>query len=596
MKNPTKNPSNSGTAPTRDAADSVQALAEQLHSARERLALLGGDAPQVLAEVPSEAELAAERELAEWRRSALRAAERAELAEQLAAAESLRKAQAEIREADIRDAVDARKALAEQRRADTPVSNMAELRRAGRYIRIACATIIAAGMLWSAINVQQNMAPGGTGDPLFWVSYLIEAMISGLLIVIALGVSKARELADLDPPAATRMVEVGLLVLTLGLNTYPHLSEGHWYDAALHAIAPVMIGGSLLALHGLGSHYMKARKRIAERIHAQGGTDTVHLPAIDTVQTVHRAPSYRTELTEKTVHGPGAQTVQLGETVHRANASDPETVHLATAVEEITEQLPRTEQPTAAHLAHASVATPHSAYTAQPGLHTEQHTVQADSRGSHYDGRPAVSELEQGAAGQLDLVMSDAPILSTDTAQTPGQDLVSTSTRGPETAQPTPAHTQVGVGEGRVRTVVSTGGEQFPRTEQPTGQAETVHRAPVTETVHRADPETVDETAQPEAGRAAREAATAQHGEDDSDLWALGAEVHGRLRRTRFSVEDVVRVLIANRRDGLGADRIYRDKLGPHRDTTTKWIELAAQIDAERTASMAPVVRLHERA
>lgn len=71
--------------------------------------------------------------------------------------------------------------------------------------------------------------------------------------------------------------------------------------------------------------------------------------------------------------------------------------------------------------------------------------------------------------------------------------------------------------------------------------------------------------------------------------------MHGRLRRTRFSVEDVARVLIAHRRDGLGVDRFYRDKIGPHRDTTTKWIELAAQIEAERTAEMAPVMYLRER-
>ena len=66
-------------------------------------------------------------------------------------------------------------------------------------------------------------------------------------------------------------------------------------------------------------------------------------------------------------------------------------------------------------------------------------------------------------------------------------------------------------------------------------------------------------------------------------------------RAPEFSVEDVARVLIAHRRDGLGADRIYRDKLGPHRDVTTKWFRSAAEIDAERSAAVAPVITLRER-
>ncbi|WP_433717455.1 hypothetical protein ACQP2U_43925 (plasmid) [Nocardia sp. CA-084685] len=273
--------------PARPPTGDVAALAEQLSTARGRLELLGGDAASVLTEVPSEAELAEARGLAVWKRGQLRQADRAELTAQLEAAEDIRAAEREIRAADIRDAIDARKALAAQRRAETPASTIAELHRYSRWTRYGCGAIIAAGMIWSAINVQHNMAPGGTSDPLYWVSFLIEGMISGLLVIIALGTAKVRDAADIEPSAGIRWAEVGLFTLTFGLNTYPYVRDSHWYDSMLHGIAPGLIGGTLWVLHYMGADYTRARGVVAQRI-----TDdaALHLPDLRALHSVQATP------------------------------------------------------------------------------------------------------------------------------------------------------------------------------------------------------------------------------------------------------------------------------------------------------------------
>ncbi|MBH0780358.1 hypothetical protein [Nocardia bovistercoris] len=266
----------------------VAALAEQLSTARGRLELLGGDAADVLAEVPSEAELAETRELAEWRRAQLREADRAELASQLTAAAKIRDAEAKIRDADIRDAVGARMALADQRRADSPASTIAELRRYGQGFRYGGAVVIAIGMIWSAVNVQQNIAPGGPGDPMFWVSYMVEAMISGLLVMVAVGTAKHREAAGLEPSPGLKWAEFGLFALTFVLNTYPYLAATHWYQASLHGVAPGLIGGALWIMHYLGRDNTRSREIVAHRIGDDLATQLPDLRALHThtVRTV----------------------------------------------------------------------------------------------------------------------------------------------------------------------------------------------------------------------------------------------------------------------------------------------------------------------
>ncbi|GAB2683224.1 hypothetical protein [Nocardia goodfellowii] len=573
------------TARSTEPVDEVHSLAQRLETERGRRELLGGDATHVLTETPTEAELAKLREAAQWRRGKLLEAERADLADQLAAAEELRKASAEIRAADIRDAVDARKALAAQRRAETPASTIAELHRYSRWTRYAIAVIIGIGMIWSAINVQKNAAPGGTSDPLFWASYLLEAMISGLLIIIALGTAKMRDTADVEAHPLTRLAEVALFVLTFGLNVYPYVRAGDWYQTVVHGIAPAMIGLSLVVLHSMGAGYAKSRAKIAEKI-----TGAVELPELPALHTVHRAPaqdtvhpavSYRTEQPDETVHPEISETVHALETVHRAPETGTAAAHPDIELGDETVQLPRTAQEAPRHRAGAPVAADLGVRAEQLEVHTEQRAEQPATVGDHDD----TDHQEQAEAP----ARTAAAVAPRDAA---------------ETEQPEPEHRALeNTKEGQRGTAgdrdpgaavetVHTDTVQLPRTEQEGAQEDTAHRAPRPETVHRAAEETVQDTVQVETVHRAPATATDPQNGSDAHLRLLAAEVHGRLSRTRFAVEDVARVLIANRRDGLGADRIYRDKIGPHRDTTRNWIQLADEIEAERAASMAPVVRL----
>lgn len=121
-------------------------------------------------------------------------------------------------------------------------------------------------MLWSAVNVQHNIAPGGATDPLFWFSYLLEGMISVCLIIIMIGTNKVAEWGILDSARQVALAELGLLSLTVILNTYPYLRSAQWYEVGVHAVAPVMIGVSLL-IHNAASHrYGQAIVRATEQV------------------------------------------------------------------------------------------------------------------------------------------------------------------------------------------------------------------------------------------------------------------------------------------------------------------------------------------
>ncbi|MGK8485799.1 hypothetical protein [Nocardia asiatica] len=99
------------------------------------------------------------------------------------------------------------------------------------------------GMVWAGVNVQHNLVPSGDmSDPLYWLSYGIEAMISIPIITIMVAATTAarwgRELAR----GKVIFFEAALLGTTVALNTGPHLAAGDLGRAVEYAIAPVMVG------------------------------------------------------------------------------------------------------------------------------------------------------------------------------------------------------------------------------------------------------------------------------------------------------------------------------------------------------------------
>ncbi|WP_245746549.1 hypothetical protein [Nocardia altamirensis] len=259
--------------PDEHPIDDVAQLALRVERARGRLAYQYDPA---LTDALSEAELIEERELAERIREQDRGQRWKQAEAMAAAADRARHTSESIEKADIRDVLMARKAIAAQRRESSPHAQLASLYQHRTWSLRALAAVVVAGMLWSAVNVQHNIAPGGPTDPLYWFSYLVEAMISVCLVIIMIGTSKVVEWGVQLSRSQVLMAEFALLALTIGLNTYPHVRDQRWFDAGVHGVAPAMIGVALLIHDAASTRYDRAITRatleIQERRHPMAGT------------------------------------------------------------------------------------------------------------------------------------------------------------------------------------------------------------------------------------------------------------------------------------------------------------------------------------
>ncbi|MEV5649710.1 hypothetical protein AB0L57_15815 [Nocardia sp. NPDC052254] len=243
--------------------DEVRQLARRVEKARGRLAYQFDPA---LTEALSENELHAERDLAEKIREQEREQRWKNVQAAASTSDRARQTSEAIAKADMRDLLMARKAIAAQRRESSPHAKLASLYRHRAWSMRALAGVVIAGMLWSAVNVQHNIAPGGPSDPLYWFSYLLEAMISVCLVIIMIGTNKVAEWGILHSRRQVAMAELALLALTVGLNTYPYLRNGDWYNVGVHAVAPVMIGVALLVHDAASQRYGQAITQATDQI------------------------------------------------------------------------------------------------------------------------------------------------------------------------------------------------------------------------------------------------------------------------------------------------------------------------------------------
>ncbi|WP_159839675.1 hypothetical protein [Nocardia sp. CY41] len=223
-----------------NGSSEIAALAQQVETARGKLPL---QLDPALLEVLSEREIAAERELAEWIRAQRRTQRRREIEAELAAEQRDRKSAAALRRSEEADARWHRRALAARRRASSEDARLAQLYRRAEWSSRALIAVVVLGMVWAGVNVQHNLVPSGDmADPLYWLSYGIEAMISIPIITIMVAATTAakwgRELAR----GKVIFFEAALLGTTVALNTGPHLAAGDLGRAAEYAIAPVMVG------------------------------------------------------------------------------------------------------------------------------------------------------------------------------------------------------------------------------------------------------------------------------------------------------------------------------------------------------------------
>ncbi|MEU7765393.1 hypothetical protein AB0B25_09780 [Nocardia sp. NPDC049190] len=223
-----------------NGSSEIAALAQQVETARGKLPL---QLDPALLRVLSEREIAAERELAEWIRAQRRRQRRTEIVEELAAERRDRKSAAAVRRSDEADARWHRRALAARRRVSSEDARLAQLYRRAEWSSRALIAVVVLGMVWAGVNVQHNLVPSGDmTDPLYWLSYGIEAMISIPIITIMVAATTAarwgRELAR----GKVIFFEAALLGTTVALNTGPHVAAREFGRATEYAIAPVMVG------------------------------------------------------------------------------------------------------------------------------------------------------------------------------------------------------------------------------------------------------------------------------------------------------------------------------------------------------------------
>ncbi|MFX0580655.1 hypothetical protein [Nocardia nepalensis] len=218
----------------------IAALAERVANARGRLPLQDDAA---LVQVLSDAEIDAERELAQWVRAQRRGQRKRAVEDELAAEKRDRRTTAAIQRADDADARWHRRALAARRRVSNQDARLAQLYRRAEWSSRALIAVVVLGMVWAGVNVQHNLVPSGNmSDPLYWLSYGIEAMISiPIITIMVAATTAARWGRELDRGKVV-FFETALLGTTVALNTGPHLAAGAFGQAAEYAIAPVMVG------------------------------------------------------------------------------------------------------------------------------------------------------------------------------------------------------------------------------------------------------------------------------------------------------------------------------------------------------------------
>ncbi|WP_280299700.1 helix-turn-helix domain-containing protein [Nocardia neocaledoniensis] len=218
----------------------ITALAQQVATARGKLPLQHDTA---LYDALSDSEIRAERELAEWIRAQRRKQRRRAVADELAAEKRDRRTGALIRRTDEADARWHRKALAARRRVSSADARLAQLYRRAEWSSRALIGVVVLGMVWAGVNVQHNLVPSGDmSDPLYWLSFGIEAMISIPIITIMVAATTAARWGRELERGKVLVFELALLGTTVALNAGPHLAAGAWGRAAEFSIAPVMVG------------------------------------------------------------------------------------------------------------------------------------------------------------------------------------------------------------------------------------------------------------------------------------------------------------------------------------------------------------------
>ncbi|MFI2589823.1 hypothetical protein ACH498_24970 [Rhodococcus erythropolis] len=234
-------------------------LEDRVQAARDQVAQQHDPA---LVEALSARELAANRALAERIRDAERREQLARIEAAEAAAERVRRTAAALADREADDLIRAGRAIAEQRHTSSPHAKVARLHRRKTLVLSILTGVVGFAMLFSAVTVQHNIAPtGGVGNLMWWLSYGLETLISGMLVALMLSTSDTAEWGAIEEPWKVNAIEAVLLALTVTLNVFPYWKDGDWYNVGVHSIAPITIGAALATHSVVAGRYGQAIER-----------------------------------------------------------------------------------------------------------------------------------------------------------------------------------------------------------------------------------------------------------------------------------------------------------------------------------------------
>jgi hypothetical protein len=226
--------------------DAVVSLDRRVQAARGRLELQGD--PALLLE-RSDEELAADRQLIEWERAQERALHKTSVKRRISRERKNLRTTDRAHDEKARDQRWHRRALEGRKRLTAPDVKLARLFRRSELSSRALIAVVLVGMAWSGVNIQHNLVPTrDLTDPLFWLSYGIDATLSIPLIVIMVQATTSALFGQDVKRGKVVLFELALLLGMVGLNSGPQLIGGHLRMAVEYAVAPVMVA-AIIWLH-----------------------------------------------------------------------------------------------------------------------------------------------------------------------------------------------------------------------------------------------------------------------------------------------------------------------------------------------------------
>ncbi|NQE89632.1 hypothetical protein [Nocardia terpenica] len=154
------------------------------------------------------------------------------------------------------------KALADEKRITSPYGKVALAKKISTRIDYALYGMVAVGIGISALNIQRTVTTHGTADPLTWLAFGMEAMVTVPIVVTMVVASLGMRLGKSFNRKPFAIIEALLLVAAVALNVLPHALAGDLLAAIQFGSVPALLAVSV-ALHGFVSSLLSTWTREA---------------------------------------------------------------------------------------------------------------------------------------------------------------------------------------------------------------------------------------------------------------------------------------------------------------------------------------------